>query len=34
MRERAGAGGEARLVDDEPREPVRIDVDVDAYVPG
>ena len=33
-RERAAAGGEARLVDEEPREPVRIEVDVDAYVPS
>src|SRR5262245_12155056 len=33
MGERAAAGGEARLVA-EGREPVRIDVDVDAYVPS
>jgi transcription-repair coupling factor (superfamily II helicase) len=34
-REGAAAEGEAPLVDEEePREPVRIDVDVDAYVPA
>jgi transcription-repair coupling factor (superfamily II helicase) len=34
IRGRAAAEGEARPVYEEPREPVRIDVDVDAYVPA
>src|SRR5215207_7363308 len=34
MRGRAAAEGEAQPVYEEPREPVRVDVDVDAYVPA